>query len=641
MLVRVAKKMTRFRFRTACLLGIGVIASAPTSGHARRSPLEVPSLPHVNEISPLGVRRGFASRLTVRGSALSGNPRLIAPFRFAVETPTLNDSDATTFKVRITVDPATPLGVYPIRVLTDEGLSVPFPLAVGQLPQIQEKEDNNNIDLKANEADWTAQRIVLPTVIEGELPEGDYDYFRFQGQKGQRIVADILGARIGSGIDIDLHLGSLDRQYQATVHLLSGDPADTPLFGVLPSDGEYLFGALRAFYRPIKGGRSVYRLTVGALPAAAEVYPLGGRRGETIRVELRGGTLDRVTVVPVTLAPDPGESIVRLKVPTTLRGPDGLSLDVEALPPLLVGDLPEVLEPTDPDGPPPKATPPVVFNGRIDPRGDEDRFMVVAKPGQRFRVAFASFDLGSALHPRLKIRDSLGNDLVAPSAYTVPARLGVLEYASHDPSVEFTVPAGETEVTIVLAGTWTDPPHPDASGSMSRGGSGHAYRIRVVPMTPGFSIALNDAQVSVPRGGKAAVSVTVCRDGFNGPIALRLVDPPAGLEFRPGVIAEGQTVGALTLAAAANASFGPLLLDVIGEGRGRAGPIITRAIEIIAFGQPTTEAFRYAVDQIDGKPVYQHFPAYLRTRILTQTGLYVATTKADPRHLDSQPGRSR
>jgi len=102
MSIRVAKKMTSFRFRTACLLGIVALASARTSGYARRSPPEVPSLPHVNEITPLGVRRGFASRLTVRGSALSGIPRLIAPFRFAVETPTPNDSDAATFKVRIT-----------------------------------------------------------------------------------------------------------------------------------------------------------------------------------------------------------------------------------------------------------------------------------------------------------------------------------------------------------------------------------------------------------------------------------------------------------------------------------------------------------------------------------------------------------
>ena len=247
-------------FRTACLLGLG--ASRPSRRWFVRAPPAVSRLPHVNWASPLGVRRGFVSKLTLRGSALSGNPRLVAPFRFAIETPTPGDSDAATFNARITVDPLTTLGIYPVRVVTEEGLSDPFPLAVGQLPQIQEKEDNNNIDWQANEADWTAQRIALPTVIEGGLPKDDHDFFRFWGKKGQRIVADIQCARMGSGIDTDLWLASLDREYQEGVHLLSGDPADTPLLTVLPNDADYLLGVEYAFYRPIKGGRRVYRLTV-------------------------------------------------------------------------------------------------------------------------------------------------------------------------------------------------------------------------------------------------------------------------------------------------------------------------------------------------------------------------------------------
>src|SRR5262249_45520201 len=147
------------------------------------------------------------------------------------------------------------------------------------------------------------------------------------------------------------------------------------------------------------------------------------------------------------------------------HGPDGVPLDVEALPPLLVGNLPEVLEPTDPGGPPPKVTPPLVFNGRIDPPGDEDRFTVVVTKGQRFRVNVASRGLGSALyaayHPGIKVRDARGNELATPSGSTVPARGGVPEHVSPDPSVEFTVPDGQTEVTIALTGVWADPPPPD------------------------------------------------------------------------------------------------------------------------------------------------------------------------------------
>jgi hypothetical protein len=134
--------MARARFRTACLVGIGVLAAALAFVGVRPEPPAVPPTPRVDEISPLGIRRGYGTQLTVRGEALLGNPRLVAPFRLVVAPPTPSASNANTFETRLTVDPDTPLGIYPVRVLTDEGLSDPFPLAVGQVPQIQEKGDN-------------------------------------------------------------------------------------------------------------------------------------------------------------------------------------------------------------------------------------------------------------------------------------------------------------------------------------------------------------------------------------------------------------------------------------------------------------------------------------------------------------------
>ena len=46
------------------------------------------------------------------------------------------------------------------------------------------------------------------------------------------------------------------------------------------------------------GGRPIYRLVIGAVPMAEEVYPIGGRAGETIGLELRGGTLAGVSSPP-------------------------------------------------------------------------------------------------------------------------------------------------------------------------------------------------------------------------------------------------------------------------------------------------------------------------------------------------------
>jgi hypothetical protein len=294
--------------RAVSLLALVALACIPTAGCASRELPTFPLLPRVDEVSPRGVRRGYPIELTIRGSSLSGNPRLVAPFKFAVDAARPGDSEANSLRVRITVDPASPLGVYPVRVLTDQGLSDPFPLAVEQLPQIAEKEDNGNIDWHLKESQWTAQRITLPTVIEGELPtRRDIDFFRLSGESHQRIFAGVQSASIGSGSDLGLDLLSLDRYYATHVETWGDERGNPPLFATLPYRGDYLFGVLNAQHRGTRYPRRFYRLTIGALPAAAEVYPLGGRRAETIRVELQGGTLDGVMVVPVTLTPELGE----------------------------------------------------------------------------------------------------------------------------------------------------------------------------------------------------------------------------------------------------------------------------------------------------------------------------------------------
>ena len=75
------------------------------------------------------------------------------------------------------------MGVYPIRVQTDDGISNPFLLAVGQLPQVAEKEENSTFE--------TAQSIPdPPLVVEGQVAGNDVDFFRFHGKKGQLIVVD-------------------------------------------------------------------------------------------------------------------------------------------------------------------------------------------------------------------------------------------------------------------------------------------------------------------------------------------------------------------------------------------------------------------------------------------------------------------
>ena len=249
--------------------------------------------PQIKDITPSGVRRGEPTER--RSSAGPTSPAirgLIAPFPSRSEP--VKGSDASSWKLKLTVDPAVAVGVYPIRVQTDDGISNPFLLAVGQLPQVAEKEENSTFE--------TAQPIPEPPlVVEGQVAGNDVDFFRFHGRKGQLIVVDAQCARIGSGIDptIRLTTATANRAYVASADDSPGLLTDARLTAVLPEDGDYVVELSDSRYQG--ASRPVYRLVIGAVPMAEEVYPLGGRAGETVGLELRGGTLAGVKIAAATL----------------------------------------------------------------------------------------------------------------------------------------------------------------------------------------------------------------------------------------------------------------------------------------------------------------------------------------------------
>lgn len=523
--------------------------------------------PKLNGTSPFGVRRGEPTELTIQGGNLGGNPELVAPFAFKAEPA--EKSDGGNWRLKITVAPETPLGVYPIRVKTDGGLSNLLLFAVGQVPQVGEKEENGSFE--------AAQAIELPVVVEGQVAGSDVDCFKFRGKKGQKVLVDAACNRLGGGVDPTLRLSTAGRSFVAASEDAPGLDTDARLVATLPEDGEYIIELSDTKYQG--SGRPIYRLTVGSLPVADEVYPLGGRRGETLGLEFRGGTLPDglVAVGAVRLAATPGVKEMPWRVTNQNLGliANGEPvLDVEPIGPLALGDLPEYREPTDANAPPTRAAAPAVLNGRIDPERDEDRFVVAVEPGKPYRVRVVAAALGSALDAQLQVLGANnaalanGDDTGIP-----PLAQGLAATTSPDPTVNVNVPGDLREITIVVR---------DLTG---RGGVGFPYRVVVEPGGPDFGLALNDPQVSIPKGGTAALGVTVARRGYNGPISLRLDGPPAGLVVRSSTIPDGQAAGLVTISAAPDASFGPTTLNLVGEGKGPAGPIVVSASKTLILAQ--------------------------------------------------------
>jgi len=554
--------------------------------------LTIPAMaapPQISNMAPLGVQRGSATELSMSGSNLTGNPRLIAPFRFQVERPSAEaKSDASNWKIKLAVAPDVAVGVYPIRVQTDDGISNPFLLAVGQLPQVAEKEDNSTFE--------TAQPLAeTPLVVEGQVAGNDVDFFRFHGKKGELIVVDAQCARIGSGIDptIRLTTATANRTYVASADDSPGLLTDARLTATLPADGDYVVELSDSRYQG--GGRPVYRLLIGAVPMAEEIYPLGGRAGETVGLELRGGTLSGVKIAAAHLSPPFGTDLVAPRISSAMLGLGSSTagtpvLDVESLGPLVASNYPEIREPADSSAPPPRAVAPVVLNGRIDPPGDDDQFVLATTPGQRLRINVQAYALGSALDGVLRVLGNGGSVLANADDTNVPLpprNNQAQALTLPDPSLEFTIPGGTNQITLVLRDL------------EKRGGVGFPYRMVVEPLFPDFQLQVNEPQVSIPLGGTAAVGVTVQRKGYSGPISVTVADPPAGLTVRPGTIAAGQTIGVLSLSAAAAASFPAAAIKLVARGQDASGPFERIAFKPIVYAQqpplPTCSITEYGV----------------------------------------------
>ncbi|ASV76521.1 putative serine proteinase, subtilase family [Thermogutta terrifontis] len=131
-------------------------------------------------------------------------------------------------------------GIHFVRAVRNGLVSNRVPFARDTLPEVMEKEPNNQPD--------QAQPVSLPAIINGRIDQpGDWDVFRVEGKAGQTLVAEVMARRLNSPLD------SLLRITDASGKLLAinddyEDPgmgqmtyhADSYIMFQLPADGTYL-----------------------------------------------------------------------------------------------------------------------------------------------------------------------------------------------------------------------------------------------------------------------------------------------------------------------------------------------------------------------------------------------------------------
>jgi hypothetical protein len=426
---------------------------------------------------------------------------------------------------QVAIEPNALAGLRHWRLWTSQGATPAMKFVVGDLPEMVEDE----ID-----GDPVPVAVKLPITINGRIfPRADVDVWSFQARKGQTILGEVDAARLGSPLQARLEVRDSDgRALAENAPRLGPDPA---VRFTAPADGTY---QVRVHDIRFQGGQAfVYRLTITADPHVDRFYPLGGRRGSTVNLDLAGQNLPKAPV-PVALPAVPNtEWAYQFDFGGKKSNRILLELD----------DLPEHLE-AEPNDRPNQAKPvalPAVFNGRIDTPGDIDCFSWTAKKGETYVFDLRAARLGSPLDGVLTVRDAAGKQLARAEA------------APLDPTLTFTVSADGTYCVEVR------------DRFRSRGGPEFAYRLRADrPPAPDFRLSLQADVVTLPRKGQAVLKVTAKRiGGFKEPIALAIHGLPSGVKVAPVTLGPGQTAVDLRFTADATAAIKVSHLSVEGSAK--------------------------------------------------------------------------
>lgn len=510
--------VNRSRRLVRCRLLGGLLLLAP--GVARGAP-------EIGEVTPRGLQTGATTTLVVTGADLGPTTKIILPIPIASQKVEAGATDQRV-SIAVTLPKETPPGIYPLRLANDRGISAAALVGVDDLPERPMAEDAG----------------LLPVALNGAIGGATVLRTQFQGKKGQRVVVEVEARRLGAAFEPVIEL--LDPRRVPVAWGGGSLPlaGDCRIDAILPADGAYSVELHDTVYNA--GSPGFFRLKIGDFSYADLAYPLGGRAGAKMAVQLLGK-------VPSAAAPTVDLSTERRIAAATL--PPGAGLTGPA-PKIFVDELPEYVEqPREKFNIPSLATP-VAINGRLGLTGEEDRYRLLLTPGDRLRVELFAHRAGSPLDGLLSIVNDAGQPLA-----TNDDQPGAL-----DPGFDFVVPAGVTSALLVV-------------GDLHRrGGERFVYRATIAPLDrPDYSLTIFDARRQAPLAGSTLIRVRAQRKGYNGPIKLRLIPAPDGLQIAGDVIPAGATDTLLSLT-----GFGleptQTVLTIVGESMGIEPPIRRTAL---------------------------------------------------------------
>ncbi|MDB5313212.1 MAG: putative subtilase-type serine protease precursor [Gemmataceae bacterium] len=646
------------------VFGLAAVAAGAlaTAAVAQQAPPPGLPTPRINHAFPAGAKLGTAVEVTaagfdldeptgllfshpgIKGEYVAPKPPEPDPKKKDQPPPKAVPIPPTgPHKFKVTVDAAVPPGTYDVRFVGKWGVSNPRAFVVGELPEVAEKEPNNDVP--------EAQKIEIGTTVNGVIANPtDVDYTVFAGKRGQRVVISCLA----SGIDSRAHpmIEVFDTAGRKLALSRAYREADAVTDLVLPEDGDYY---VRLFEFTYQTGTPdhVYRLTISTAPWVDAVFPPAVEFGKPAQVTLYGRNLpngqptgftvdgrplEKVTV-SVTPPADPlaaQQLAVRdLIEPVTalqdgfeyrLKGPGGLSNPV----PIYFAREKLVLKKNEGGTKAETAEPlaiPAEVAGMLHRRGDRDWYSFDAKKGDGLTIELTAernlspadffFNIYAPADAKAmtKIRDLSGE--IDDDADPQTMSLHPTEFytrTSDPPAYKFTAPADGKYLVAV-----------GSHHSSFLFGPQTAYRLRVGPARPDFRAVVKPYAKSFQTGsagrqdGTEAYEVFVHRtDGFIGAVTVTAEGLPAGVTAKPTVIgpaarwgvlvldvgpAAAAFTGAITVKATSAADGKPLVREARpasvtwGSQPGQNVPVVSRLTQTLVLAvRPEKGFFKVAAD---------------------------------------------
>lgn len=354
--------------------------------------------PQLDFFFPATVKRGETVTVTAAGKL---DPW---PVKAWVNRPGLEiEATKDTGKFKVTVAADARGGLYMVRLHNAAGASALKSLVVGELPQLLEKEPNNQ--------QAEAQVLTESATVNGKLEKsGDVDQYSITLKKGERLVALVQANQVlGSPMDAIIQL--VDPQGFILAQNDDGRLLDPLIVYSAPADGVY---TVRVFAFPLTPNSTigfagaanfVYRLTMTTKSFLDHAFVERPGTGGSPVVRF-GGWNSTPTDQPLSLADvsvvDPASPDVLL---VTRPGTEGFV----RLPQMASAAL--VAQESSSQKQPQEIPIPAVIGGTIESPGDQDVFRFKATKGTAILFDVISRTQGYSMDPLLQVKDATGKIL--------------------------------------------------------------------------------------------------------------------------------------------------------------------------------------------------------------------------------------